>query len=169
MGCTEGAPNGCSPRPSNGFFKIIHSKVFLLLVKTGMKLFALCFGGQHYVINILLQRSAYILSLAAEFAIHPYLAIYLLLRLDWTFDGRSLSSPHITSVGHILYFAGYIWLSSDPYGYLIFVLRYLLHALHGCDRFEKYTDNSWASPPIGVGKGRLGTLSVLVGCFRVVM
>jgi hypothetical protein len=20
MGCTEGAPNGCSPRPSNGFF-----------------------------------------------------------------------------------------------------------------------------------------------------
>jgi hypothetical protein len=115
MGCTEGAPNGCSPRPSNGFFKIIHSKVFLLLVKTGMKLFALCFGGQHYVINILLQRSAYILSLAAEFAIHPYLAIYLLLRLDWTFDGRSLSSPHIASVGHILYFAGYIWLSSDPY------------------------------------------------------
>jgi hypothetical protein len=39
-----------------------------------MKLFALCFGGQHYVINILLQRSAYILSLVAEFAIHPYLA-----------------------------------------------------------------------------------------------
>jgi hypothetical protein len=142
MGCTGGAPNGCSPRPSNGFFlKIIHSKVFLLPVKTGMKLFALCFGGQHYVINILLQRSAYILSLAAEFAIHPYLAIYLLLRLDWTFDGRSLSSPHIASVGHILYF------SSDPYWYLIFVLRYLLHALHGCDHFEKYTDNSWASPP----------------------
>ena len=42
-------------------------------------------------------------------------AIYLLLRLDWTFDGRSLSSLHIASVGHILYFAGYIWLSSDPY------------------------------------------------------
>jgi hypothetical protein len=31
--------------------------------------------------------------------------------------------------------------------------------------FEKYTDNSWASPPMGVGKGRLGTLSVLAGCF----
>jgi hypothetical protein len=31
-------------------------------------------------------------------------AIYLLLQLDWTFDGRSLSSPHIASVGHILYF-----------------------------------------------------------------
>ena len=42
-------------------------------------------------------------------------AIYLLLRLDWTFDGRSLSSPHIASVGHLLYFAGYIWPSSDPY------------------------------------------------------
>jgi hypothetical protein len=26
-------------------------------------------------------------------------------------------------------------------------------------------DNSWASPPMGVGKGRLGTLSVLAGCF----
>jgi hypothetical protein len=56
------------------FLRIIHSKVFPLLVKTGTKLFALCFEGQHYVIKILLQRSAYILSLAAEFAIHPYLA-----------------------------------------------------------------------------------------------
>jgi hypothetical protein len=44
-------------------------------------------------------------------------------------------------------------------------LRYSLHALHGCDSFEKYTDNSWVSPPMGVGKGRLGTLSVLAGCF----
>jgi hypothetical protein len=84
MGCTGGAPNGCSPRPSNGFLWIIHSKVFLLclfaenysllFVEIGIKLFALCFGGQHYVINILLQRSAYVLSLAAEFVIHPYLA-----------------------------------------------------------------------------------------------
>jgi hypothetical protein len=92
-------------------------------------------------------------------------AIYLLLRLDWTFDGRSLSSPCVASVGHILYFAGYIWLSSDPYWYLIFVLRYSLRALHGCDCFEKYTDNSWASPPMGVGRGRLGTLSVFTGRF----
>jgi hypothetical protein len=84
---------------------------------------------------------------------------------DWTFDGRSLSSLHVASVSHILYFTGYIWLSSDPYRYLIFVLRYSLRALHRCDRFEKYTDNSWASPPMGVGKGRLGTLSVLAGCF----
>jgi hypothetical protein len=85
---------------------------------------------------------------------------------DWTFDGRSLSSLHVASIGHILYFAGYIWLSSDPYRYLIFVLRYSLRALHRCDRFEKYTDNSWASPPpMGVGKGWLGTLSVLAGCF----
>jgi hypothetical protein len=25
-------------------------------------------------------------------------------------------------------------------------LKYSLHALHGCDSFEKYTNNSWASP-----------------------
>ena len=89
-----------------------------MLEKIGMKLFALCFGGQHYVIKILLQRSAYILSLAAEFAIHPYLARQCNLfasAIDWTFDGRSLSSLHVASVGHILYFTGYIWLSSDPY------------------------------------------------------
>jgi hypothetical protein len=34
---------------------------------------------------------------------------------DWTFDGRSLASLHVASVGQILYFPGYIWLSSDPY------------------------------------------------------
>jgi hypothetical protein len=33
----------------------------------------LCFRGQHYVINIMLQRSC-ILSFAAEFVIRPYLA-----------------------------------------------------------------------------------------------
>jgi hypothetical protein len=79
---------------------------------------ALCFGGQHYVINIMLQRSACILSFAAEFTIHPYLAGWcnlFALVTDWTFDGRSLSSLHVASVGHILYFTGYIWLSSDPY------------------------------------------------------
>jgi hypothetical protein len=43
-------------------------------VKVGMMPSALCFGGQHYVINIMLQRSACILSFAAEFTIHPYLA-----------------------------------------------------------------------------------------------
>jgi hypothetical protein len=65
---------GVAPDLQMDFLKIIRSKVFLLLVKVGMKLLALCFGGQHYVIRILLPRSAYILSLAAEFAIHPYLA-----------------------------------------------------------------------------------------------
>ena len=65
---------GVAPDLQMDFLRIIHSKVFLLLVKIGMKLFALCFGGQHYVINIMLQRSACILSFAAEFAIHPYLA-----------------------------------------------------------------------------------------------
>jgi hypothetical protein len=29
IGCSEGAPNGCSPRASSGFLKIIHSKVFV--------------------------------------------------------------------------------------------------------------------------------------------
>jgi hypothetical protein len=67
-------PMGVAPDLQMDFLRIIHSNVFLLLVEIGVKLFALCFGGQHYVINILLQRSAYILSLAAEFAIHPYLA-----------------------------------------------------------------------------------------------
>jgi hypothetical protein len=67
-------PMGVAPDLQMDFLRIIRSKVFLLLVKVGMKLFALCFGSQHYVIRILLPRSAYILSLAAEFAIHPYLA-----------------------------------------------------------------------------------------------
>jgi hypothetical protein len=35
-----------------------------------------------------------------------------------------------------------------------------LPILHGCHSFGKYTDNFWASTPMGVGKGRLGTLSV---------
>ena len=75
---------GVAPDLQMDFLRIIHSKVFLLrlsaknypfwFVEISMKLFALCFGGQHYVISIMLQRSAYILSLAAEFAIHPYLA-----------------------------------------------------------------------------------------------
>jgi hypothetical protein len=34
---------------------------------------------------------------------------------DWTFDGCSLASLHVASVGQTLYFTGYIWLSSDPY------------------------------------------------------
>ena len=29
IGCTEGAPNGCSPRASSGFLQTIHSKVFI--------------------------------------------------------------------------------------------------------------------------------------------
>ena len=65
---------GVAPDLPMDFLRIIHSKVFLSLVKIGMRLFALCFGDQHYVINILLHRSAYILSLVVEFAIHPYLA-----------------------------------------------------------------------------------------------
>jgi hypothetical protein len=59
-----------------------------------------------------------------------------------------------------LYLIGYIWLSFNPCWYLFSVLEYSLHILHGCDSFGKYTDNLWASPPMDVGKGRLGTLSV---------
>jgi hypothetical protein len=73
-GAPEVHPMGVAPDLQMDFLRIIHSKVFLSFVKIGMRLFALCFGGQHYVINILLQWSACILSLAAEFAIHPYLA-----------------------------------------------------------------------------------------------
>jgi hypothetical protein len=61
---------GVAPDLQMDFLRIIRSKVFPLLVKIGMKLFALCFGGQHYVINTLLRRSASFLSLVAEFAIH---------------------------------------------------------------------------------------------------
>ena len=73
-GAPEVHPMGVAPDFQMDFLRIIHSKVFLLLEKIGMKLFALCFGSQHYVIKTLLQRSAYILSLAAEFVIRPYLA-----------------------------------------------------------------------------------------------
>jgi hypothetical protein len=58
--CTKGAPNGCSPRASSGFLKIIHSKVFiscpfsedhpLLLpnaLEVSIMLLILCFRGQH--------------------------------------------------------------------------------------------------------------------------
>jgi hypothetical protein len=65
---------GVAPDLQMDFFKDNPFEGLLLLEKIGMKLFALCFGGQHYVIKILLQRSAYILSLVAEFAIRPYLA-----------------------------------------------------------------------------------------------
>jgi hypothetical protein len=78
---------------------------------------------------------------------------------DWTFDGRPLASLHVASVNQAC-------TSPAIFGFplilanISLVLRYSLHALHGCDSFEKYTDNSWTSPPMGVGKGRLGTLSV---------
>jgi hypothetical protein len=39
-------------------------------------------------------------------------------------------------------------------------LRYSLRILYGCDYLGKSIENSWTSPPMGVGKGRLGALSV---------
>ena len=59
MGCTGGAPNGCSPRASSGFLKIIHSKVFISCpfaenhplflpnaLEVGIMSLILCFRGQ---------------------------------------------------------------------------------------------------------------------------
>jgi hypothetical protein len=43
-------------------------------LEVGIMSSTLCFRGQHYVIHIMLQRSACILSFSAEFVIRPYLA-----------------------------------------------------------------------------------------------
>jgi hypothetical protein len=59
IGCTGGAPNGCSPRALSGFWIIIHSKVFIrnyfyfplalwLQVSLVFNL-ALCLRSQHYL------------------------------------------------------------------------------------------------------------------------
>jgi hypothetical protein len=60
MGCTEGAPNGCSPRALSEFLKIILSKVFiscpsawnnplffLNALEVSIMSSILCFRGQH--------------------------------------------------------------------------------------------------------------------------
>jgi hypothetical protein len=68
-------PNGCSPRASSGFLKIIYSKVFIscFFCESSFS-FVECLRGQHYVINIMLQRSTYIFVFEAEYTICPYLA-----------------------------------------------------------------------------------------------
>jgi hypothetical protein len=64
IGCTGGAPNGCSPRALSGFWIIIHLKVFIrnhfyyplalwLEVSLVFNL-ALCLRSRHYVIHIML-------------------------------------------------------------------------------------------------------------------
>jgi hypothetical protein len=83
-----------------------------------MKLFALCFGGQHYVIKIFASEvSIYFvfISRVRNPSISCWVVQFICTATDGTSDGRSLSSLRVASVGHILYFAGYIWLSSDPY------------------------------------------------------
>jgi hypothetical protein len=56
MGCTEDAPNGCSPRASSGFLRIIYSKVFLsCLFVEG---YPFCLRSRHDAIYIMLYRSA---------------------------------------------------------------------------------------------------------------
>jgi hypothetical protein len=56
---------GVAPELRVDFLKIIHSKVFILCPFAESHLFfsSECLRGQHYVIDIMLQRSAFILSL----------------------------------------------------------------------------------------------------------
>jgi hypothetical protein len=78
MGCTEGAPNGCSPRALSGFLKIILSKVFILCpfaennpffflnaLEVSIMSSISCFRGQHVFCLF-----------SAEFVICPYLATW---------------------------------------------------------------------------------------------
>ena len=74
MGCTGGAPNGCSPRPSNGFFKDNPFEGLPFACGNWHEAILHYALEVSYVINIMLQRSACTLSFAAEFTIHPYLA-----------------------------------------------------------------------------------------------
>jgi len=65
FGCTEDAPNGCSPRALSGLLKIIYSKVFISCCFLGIILSSLpnaletniisstlCFRGQHIVLPL---------------------------------------------------------------------------------------------------------------------
>jgi hypothetical protein len=71
IGCIEGAPNGCSPRASSGFLKIIHSKVFIsclflgiilsfcrMLLEINIILLTLCFRGQHTFLSLRLSTQS---------------------------------------------------------------------------------------------------------------
>jgi hypothetical protein len=95
---------------------ISHSKVFISCLfaeghlfffsgalEVGIMLSILCFRGQHYVINIMLQRSACIFSFAAEFVIRPYLARWcnlFALRLI----GHLMDVPWLVHVASIVRF-----------------------------------------------------------------
>jgi hypothetical protein len=53
IGCTGGAPNGCSPRALSGLLKIIHSKVFIsCFFRNHPFIFISCFRNQHCFIFI---------------------------------------------------------------------------------------------------------------------
>ena len=83
----------------------------------------------HEAIRIMLWRSAlrhqyfasevsiyFVFSIRGRnLSISCWVVQFICTATDWTSDGRSLSSLHVVSVGHTLYFAGYILLSSDPY------------------------------------------------------
>jgi hypothetical protein len=99
--CTEGAPNGCSPRALSGLLKIIHSKVFIShcfleiilsfssnALEISIISSTLCFRGQH---TVLPSRSS------MRFA-HILLGLkFIWSAIDWTFGRWPLASLHITS------------------------------------------------------------------------
>jgi hypothetical protein len=75
IGCTRGAPNGCSPRASSGFLKIIHSMVFI--------------RNHFYFPLALCWRSALPLVL-------PY-ALEVSIILNW--NGDSWGAPEVHPMG----------------------------------------------------------------------
>jgi hypothetical protein len=64
IGCTGGAPNGCSPRALSALLKIIHSKVFIsCFFRNHCFIFISCFRNQHCFIFISCFRNQhYIIS-----------------------------------------------------------------------------------------------------------
>jgi hypothetical protein len=79
IGCTRGAPNGCSPRALSGFLKIIHSKVFTSSI----------IRNHFYFPLALCWRSAL-------FFILPY-ALEVSIILTWNDD--SLGAPKVHPMG----------------------------------------------------------------------
>jgi hypothetical protein len=79
IGCTRGAPNGCNPRASSGFLKIIHSKVFTSSI----------IRNHFYFPLALCWRSALFLIL-------PY-ALEVSIILTWNDD--SLGAPKVHPMG----------------------------------------------------------------------
>jgi hypothetical protein len=59
-GCTKSAPVVCSSWTSNGFLRIIHSKVFILCFGNQYFIVILCFGNQHFVIILCFRNQRFV-------------------------------------------------------------------------------------------------------------